>query len=94
MLKLLDTERPYLASSCALVINEEGHECLAGLTVAESNFFLEFHRGGYPAASADSAELFLYLNLFRIHEAARLVLAAHARLQGKDVPAKRMPRVK
>lgn len=83
MLNLNETLRDRLLATGALVVDEDGDEVLAGLTVAESKFFLFYEidpRDGYA-----SAETNLYFELRHKHLVARCE-RLHLSLAPPDLP--------
>lgn len=69
MLDLDDTTRTRLRAKGTLIVDDEGDEVLAGLTVAESQFLLLFEQ--HPSVGFASAESSLYFHLKHKHLMAR-----------------------
>ncbi|WP_377705270.1 hypothetical protein [Pseudoduganella sp. UC29_71] len=72
MLDLSTQERGLLIRLGALIVDAEGEEVLAGLTVAESNFLVAQRSG--PILAAEQAEHWLYQQILEAHLRARLAL--------------------
>lgn len=69
MLDLDDARRSELILRGALTIDDDGDEVLAGLTLAESHFYLVFEE--HPVETHDTGETSLYYQLKHKHLAAR-----------------------
>lgn len=69
MLELDEELRRRLLVRHALIVDEDGDEVFAGLTVSESVFYLEFVE--HPDLSSTTAEKMLYLQLKHRHLVAR-----------------------
>jgi hypothetical protein len=69
MLDIDDATRARLRASGALVVDQDGEEVYAGLTLAESQFFVRWEKD--PGVGHASAEAVLYLDLKHKHLVAR-----------------------
>jgi len=83
MFKFTDSERKYLTELRAISKDREGREVLVGLTLEETEFYIQFGRSIVPGEKKHE-EADRYLKLNQKHEQARMEVISTENLLRTD----------
>lgn len=86
MIKLTESRREYLKEMRALTVDKNGNEHLVGLTLEESEFYLNYGTARLEGLHLTRAEGDRYLALHGKHERARLAVLGVEIQVRNDVP--------